>query len=413
MYVPNIAEYRDRDIDREPLTAVAITVRATRPSRLTEILAVATIAALSLFAVAGPVSAQEAGSSGRATITPSIPIPPPHPDGMPAPPAGPLPEMIPSAMKHVAGAYKPWETDVEVNHDMASGRTFTAAPRLPSAIESAADSMLFSEGTAGPNRSLFPELNLPGAPKQTPSRPGAWAGGGVGHPNLVFGSDNRIRISPTNYFPASAQCHVVMMYPDGAWYQGSGTIIGYKYVLTAGHVVYSQEHGGWAKYLYVYPGQDGGNYPYGYAYATYLRSVTGWTSSEDSDYDYGLITMNRAVGYSTGWFGLASFSDSTLGSTGTAYLTGYPGEKPSGTQWQAWGPILDYDSARVYYKIDETPGDSGAGVYRFWYGSRYVFAVNTGWSWHFDWFNSGYFNHGTRINTTRFYLIEGWMATGY
>jgi glutamyl endopeptidase len=280
---------------------------------------------------------------------------------------------------------------------------------MQSMIESAANGTLFSDGTAGPNRMLFPEFNAPKAPGRVPpvSAPGAI------RPNLVFGSDNRIRINPTNYFPASAQCHVVMQFPDGQWFQASGTLIGYKYLLTAGHVVYSHDHGGWARYLYVYPGQNGSILPYGWAYATYLRSVTGWTSSGDADYDYGLVTLSRAVGYTTGWFGLASLSDSTLGSTSTAYLTGYPAEKPYGTQWQGWGPILDYDSTMVYYRIDETPGNSGSGVYRFFGSSRYVFAVNTGWSWHFDWFNSGYFNHGPRITNTRFSLILGWIASGY
>jgi glutamyl endopeptidase len=384
-------------------------------------LALTALVALTLLAAPRPAAAQTADAiaaqpgGGR-----TLPIVNPTGPGVPPDPTAQLPEIAPRLLKHSVGKYKPQFADLEISRDMATGKTFTAQPGqagmagmgIRSAIENGADGLLFSDGTAGQqNRSLFPETALPDAPALSPPQAPAQEPGKM-HANLVYGADDRVRINPTNYFPASAQCHIVMQYPDGAWYQGSGTLIGYKYVLTAGHVVYSHEHGGWARYLYVYPGQNGASLPYGSAYATYLRSVTGWTSSEDSDYDYGLVTLNRAVGYSTGWFGLGSFSNSTLDNT-IGYLSGYPGEKPAGTQWQSNGWILDYDSSMVYYKIDETPGNSGSGVYRFYNGSRYVFAVNTGWSWHFDWFNSGYFNHGPRITSSRFSLILGWIATGY
>ena len=47
--------------------------------------------------------------------------------------------------------------------------------------------------------------------------------------------------------------------------------------------------------------------------------VTGWTSDENNDYDYGLITLSSNLGNLTGTYGLASFSDDTLDTT-TAYI---------------------------------------------------------------------------------------------
>jgi glutamyl endopeptidase len=386
-------------------------------------LALTAFVALTLLAAPRPASAQEADAQAIAAqpgtrIPASRPILPPNggSNGQVNPPG-----ITPRLFKHSVGQYKPWAKDVEVGVEMASGRSYTAPARERTPMESAAAGQLFDDGTpgytgAGPYTERFPELAAQAARAAYPPMSPPMEAPGDGSPRMreqkVFGADNRVRITPTNYFPARAQCRLVMTYKDNSVFVGSGTMVGYKYVLTAGHVVYNHDHGGWAKSIAVYPGQDGGSIPYS-AYATKLRSVTGWTSSEDSDYDYALITLNKNLGNSTGWFGLASFSDSTLDSTGTAYITGYPAEKAWGTQWQHWGPLTDNDSTMVYYRIDTTGGQSGSGVYRFYNNSRYVFAVHTGWSWHFDWFSSGEYNHGTRITSSRYYLIQGWMASGY
>src|SRR6185436_18315263 len=107
----------------------------------------------------------------------------------------------------------------------------------------------------------------------------------------------------------------------------SGAMIGNKYTLTAGHCVFSHDEGGWARSIEVIPGLDGTYKPYGSAFAVRLRSYQGWTQSQDSNYDFGLITLNNTIGNSTGWFGYASYG-TVDGLTGN--LGGYPGDRDSG-----------------------------------------------------------------------------------
>lgn len=221
-------------------------------------------------------------------------------------------------------------------------------------------------------------------------------------PYSVIGTDNRIRISPTTSFPWRAMTKLRMTFPNGSQFICSGALVAAKYALTAGHCVYSHDNGGWARSIEVIPGLDGSYKPYGSAYATRLRSYIGWTQNRDSNYDFGLITLDRTIGNSTGWFGYASYS-TVNGLTGN--LGGYPGDRDSGLRlYYHYGLINSSTTNRVYYTIDTAGGQSGSGVYRINNGSRYIFAVHT---------NGGTTsNSGTRITTGRFHDLQSWIASG-
>jgi V8-like Glu-specific endopeptidase len=51
-------------------------------------------------------------------------------------------------------------------------------------------------------------------------------------------------------------------------------------------------------------------------------------------------------------------------SSGTSLrITGYPGDKPQGTQWRTACPLLGTSPAGFwYYECDVTPGTSGSGI---------------------------------------------------
>jgi V8-like Glu-specific endopeptidase len=218
----------------------------------------------------------------------------------------------------------------------------------------------------------------------------------------VIGPDNRVRISPTTSYPWRAMTKLRMTFPNGSQATCSGAMVSSKYTLTAGHCVHSVSRGGWATSIEVIPGLDGTYKPYGSAYATRLRSYVGWTQNQDSNYDFALITLDRHIGNSTGWFGYASYG-TVDGLTGN--LGGYPGDLSGGTRlYYHWGTILSSTADRVYYTIDTFNGQSGSGVYRINNGSRYIFAVHT----------SGYttYNGGTRITSGRFYDLSAWIASG-
>jgi V8-like Glu-specific endopeptidase len=185
----------------------------------------------------------------------------------------------------------------------------------------------------------------------------------------------------------------------------TGTIVAAKYVLTAGHCVYNKAYGGWAKKIEVIPGLSGTYKPYGSAFSTKVRSYTGWTSSQKSDYDIALITLDRSIGSKTGWLGYAYYP-SINGVTGN--ITGYPGDKDNGLYpYYHSGPIARSTSYRLSYQIDTSGGQSGSGIYRIVSDNRYVFGVHTNGTSS----PTGY-NSGTRLDSKKFNDIKSWIASG-
>lgn len=219
--------------------------------------------------------------------------------------------------------------------------------------------------------------------------------------NSVIGADNRILVTNTAIFPWRSQNKIYVTFPNGKTYGCSGTLIQAKYLLTAGHCVYSKADGGWYKKLEAIPGLNGTYKPYGSVYGTYVRSYKGWTQSKSPNYDIALVTLDKSIGNTVGWFGYKYYS-SINGVT--AYISGYPGDKGGTKQYYHYGPITSSNTYRVYYTIDTYSGQSGSGIYRFEGSNRYVFGVHTT--------GGSTTNSGTRLNSTKVSNISAWIATG-
>lgn len=218
----------------------------------------------------------------------------------------------------------------------------------------------------------------------------------------VFGTDDRIRITPTTSYPWRTHCKVWMRFPSGNWFMGSGTLIGNKYVITAGHCVHDKSQGGWATQVYVVPGYDDGYMPYGGYYATLLRTWTGWTNYQNFDWDIALVTLTNTVGNTTGWLGYGYWPILT---GVNSHLVGYPGMLDGGrTMRYAYGPIAGEWFHQFFYRVDASPGNSGGGHYRIINGNRYVMGVC---SW-----ENPYVNGSCRINSTKFDWLKASIASG-
>jgi len=118
-------------------------------------------------------------------------------------------------------------------------------------------------------------------------------------------TDGRVKITSTSSYPWRTHTKVFMEWPDNPGKYGgcSGAIVDGFHVLTAGHCVHSQDHGGWALSVIVVPGYNCGYKPYYEAYSTYLRSYNGWTEDENPEHDWALITLDRNIGNYIGWMG--------------------------------------------------------------------------------------------------------------
>jgi glutamyl endopeptidase len=219
--------------------------------------------------------------------------------------------------------------------------------------------------------------------------------------------DDRIQITNTGVYPWSAHCSLLITAADNSQWIGTGWFIGPHTVMTAGHVVYIRGGAadGWVRSIQVMPGRNGNTLPFGSITSNSFRSVTGWTQWGDWNYDYGAIILPSDLGIRTGWFGFGVWSDSELTSS-IGNLSGYPGDKPSGTQWYDWHQIASVDPRKVYYDIDTYGGQSGSAVYRIIYADnqakRYGIAIHA--------YGGATTNSGTRIVTPVFNNMVAWKA---
>ncbi|UOG75280.1 endopeptidase [Hymenobacter tibetensis] len=222
----------------------------------------------------------------------------------------------------------------------------------------------------------------------------------------VHGPDDRVQITATNTYPWRANASLLITARDGSQWIGTGWFVGPHTLITAGHVVFIKNSGvpgrdGWVRSISVMPGRNGSSLPYGTVRSSNLRSVAGWTNDGDQNFDYGAIIIPTNLGNSTGWYGFGVYSDADLLSA-VGNISGYPGDKPSGTQWYAARRIAAVNSRKVYYDIDTAGGQSGSAVYRIINGGRYAVAIHA--------YGGATTNSGTRIGQAVYNNIMAWKA---
>jgi V8-like Glu-specific endopeptidase len=249
----------------------------------------------------------------------------------------------------------------------------------------------------------------------------------------VFLPDNRVRVAATTDIPSRFVCclDLVFDHPTTAGaqflFRGSGTLIGDRHVLTAAHNLLQVIPGFAAagrrspQRVTVTPGRNGTDAPFGTAGAATLRVSPQWSAGPDSQFDFALITLDRAIGAQRqprlGNAPLGFWSHQGLGG-GThlralttkelkdmpVNLAGYPTDKcedqpatgsatPAaltacgitrvGTMmWRSFGSVVDPAPATeprsITYDLDSFKGESGGPVWLRWEKYRNLVAVNTG-----------------------------------
>lgn len=222
----------------------------------------------------------------------------------------------------------------------------------------------------------------------------------------VHGPDDRIKINSTAVYPWRVHASLLITAADNSMWIGTGWFIGPHTLMTAGHVVYIKNSGvpgrdGWVKNIQVMPGRNGSSLPYGSATSSNFRTVLGWTRDGSENYDYGAIILSTNLGNTVGWLGFGVYPDSTLIAS-VANITGYPGDKPPGTQWYDSRKIASVNSLKVYYDIDTAGGQSGSAVYRVIDGGRFAVAIHA--------YGGSITNSGTRITTPVYNNMIAWKA---
>jgi len=336
--------------------------------------------ALAVLAFAGTASTANAqdGPFAPGPIHPMVaPLSPTDPMAQLDPRLLNVPPMMPEADNN------PVVNNKIIEHDAMTGMTNL----------STGSSGLLQDGTVSPGSGG--SINIFG------NEPNGNSGGSTHGIQTIFGADQRQLIANAVAYPWRANCKIYMKFPDNSTWQASCTLIAGKYAITAGHCVYSKSNGGWAKQIQVIPALSGTYKPYGAAWATYMRTYTGWTVSGNNQYDMAVITLDRSIGATTGWFGYGYWSNLN-GVTGN--LSAYDADVNSTYQKYRFG-LLTQGALTIYYTMDTMPGSSGGGVYRIIGTNRYVDGDNN-WQYSIT-------NMGVKITSSRFTDIHNWIATGF
>lgn len=222
---------------------------------------------------------------------------------------------------------------------------------------------------------------------------------------VVIGEDDRLRIDPASAYPWRAICSLLVTARDRSRWIGTGWLIGERTLVTAGHVVYIHARGGWVRSIEVIPGRNAADRPFGSCHATAFRSVRGWTRDRNRDFDYAAIVLPSSCpkGRDVGWFGFANLDSETLERM-TVNLSGYPGDKPPGTQWWHARRLTDVEPRTIVYNIDTAGGQSGAPVWRLRNGERHAVGIHT------NGFVGG--NSATRIDRSVYDNLVRWKEEG-
>ena len=223
----------------------------------------------------------------------------------------------------------------------------------------------------------------------------------------VIGTDERVQIRDTTRLPWRLNASLLMTAADNSQWIGTGWFISPRTLVTAGHCVYIKGSGvpgrdGFVKRIQVMPGRNGTQVPFGGLTATEFWTVKGWAENGLETYDYGALILPAPFPQNLGYFGFAVFLDETLlGSI--ANISGYPGDKPTGTQWFDKRQIASVTPEKVHYAADTAGGQSGACVYIVRDRQRIGVAIHA--------YGGATANSGTRISEQVFANLTNWKRT--
>lgn len=220
---------------------------------------------------------------------------------------------------------------------------------------------------------------------------------------VIIGNDDRIRVTNTTSTHWRRVCALRITFPNGSVYRGTGFFIGRRAIATAGHCVYLAGQGGWAKSVEVIPGMNDSTRPYGSATSSNLRSVSGWTTQQRPECDYGCIVLpeNSFQGANLGSFGFAALTADAL-SAQAAVVAGYPGDKPFAQLWGMSRKFKTVNANTLVYDIDTVGGQSGAPVYVIRDNQRCVVGIHN--------YGAAAGNSATRITQPVYAVLSNWST---
>jgi V8-like Glu-specific endopeptidase len=191
---------------------------------------------------------------------------------------------------------------------------------------------------------------------------------------VIGPTDGRTQVLLTNRFPHSAVCHIERDFGDGRLGGCTAFLIGPTRLLTAGHCLVKTikrnlKLPSRPVRIRVTPGRSSrGAGPFGSQWAKAWRPNPAYLKNPIPENDFGLIELAKPFSPSPGFFRLWCPTEDdlkVLRAKRLVHISGYPGDKPSGTQWEHAERLDKATARRLLYSVDTCPGHSGSPVWAF------------------------------------------------
>ena len=115
-----------------------------------------------------------------------------------------------------------------------------------------------------------------------------------------------------------------------------------------------------------------------------------------TNYDYAIVTLDKPIGNTTGWFDFKIISDEELKNSNIVLIS-RPGDKPKDTLWKSRGSIGHIRPKEFKHNADTIEGSSGGPI--LLEGNPYeIVAINIAQEIADDYIDEGYPNLAVRIN---------------
>jgi V8-like Glu-specific endopeptidase len=218
--------------------------------------------------------------------------------------------------------------------------------------------------------------------------------------------DDRTRIYDTND-PVTNRVHRRIVHFSN---NCTGTLVGPRHVVTAGHCIYSRARQAWSDDFTLRAGRNGtssaaqvtidrDNIPNGQVLWYFTPSQWRATSGSTTGFDYGILVLPGRIGDTVGWMGRVTYGSSAL-QNAYIYRRGYPMcsatfggdpriDSPNPCSWRhlygntedcTVGEFESVDSdgwsRLIHHSCDASAGDSGSPLYVYHNGSASVTAVH-------------------------------------
>lgn len=216
---------------------------------------------------------------------------------------------------------------------------------------------------------------------ESPANQGVAEFGGEVMLGRAFGA--RTLVTTPSAYPNSYNCRISMCFGSACGWMGSATLVDPKWVLTAGHCVYTSSPAPagapantWASNFTVAPAYDNGaNAGFGTARAIALWTYTAWTNSRDFNYDIAFAELDRPIGALTGWAGYGFDNSQAFFDNNVFRLCGYPaaGGYNGQRMYTRSGDFNNRSGNIIFFNPGGLGGESGSSYTR----SNIAYAVHS------------------------------------